>query len=440
MFRVKIKNKDTGDIFLGWECFDFQKKTYCVYSDIETKNMLDPNEYEVIEESSDGIPFNMFGIECGKGWIPLIKPIIEYIDKFNEGKSEEDCIHITQIKEKWACYDEVTEVLTKDGWKLFKDVSKKDSVMTLNPSSGHMVYQTPIDLISYHYNYDMYSINGNCIDLLVTPNHNLYVSSENGKKFELSRTDKLFGKKKTFMIGGGTWVGKSAKKSETNISIEDIAVNINGKYKEGLPSSVKNISKKKIQQLLDVLYSNGSEFTTTSKQICDDVCELIVKCGFSFNVNTTTENGTVYSILLNKEKFLTTDDSYIEGYEKYNGMVYCLTVPNHILYVRRNGKGCWCGNCLRVYVSKGTRELFDMIEKAEDESSKVCEECGSRENIGTTMGYYRTLCHDCVKDITNKSGMMQMWHNHTDDNVYYIIPNEEDKLISSFDEFKKEMP
>ena len=81
-----------------------------------------------------------------------------------------------------------------------------------------------------------------------------------------------------------------------------------------------------------------------------------------------------------------------------------------------------------------------MIEKAEDESSKVCEECGSRENIGTTMGYYRTLCHDCVKDIINKSGMMQMWHSHTDDNVYYIIPNEEDKLISSFDEFKKEMP
>ena len=25
-------------------------------------------------------------------------------------------------------------------------------------------------------------------------------------------------------------------------------------------------------------------------------------------------------------------------------MVYCVTVPNHIIYVRRNGKAVWCGN------------------------------------------------------------------------------------------------
>lgn len=28
----------------------------------------------------------------------------------------------------------------------------------------------------------------------------------------------------------------------------------------------------------------------------------------------------------------------------YNGNVYCATVPNGTLYVRRNGKACWCGN------------------------------------------------------------------------------------------------
>lgn len=30
---------------------------------------------------------------------------------------------------------------------------------------------------------------------------------------------------------------------------------------------------------------------------------------------------------------------------KYSGDVYCVTVPNHIIYVRRNGKSVWCGNC-----------------------------------------------------------------------------------------------
>jgi len=29
---------------------------------------------------------------------------------------------------------------------------------------------------------------------------------------------------------------------------------------------------------------------------------------------------------------------------KYSGKVYCLEVPNHTLYVRRNGKACWSGN------------------------------------------------------------------------------------------------
>ena len=29
---------------------------------------------------------------------------------------------------------------------------------------------------------------------------------------------------------------------------------------------------------------------------------------------------------------------------KYDGKIYCVNVPNHILYVRRNGKSVWCGN------------------------------------------------------------------------------------------------
>ncbi len=29
----------------------------------------------------------------------------------------------------------------------------------------------------------------------------------------------------------------------------------------------------------------------------------------------------------------------------YDGLVYCLTVPNHIVFTRRNGKAVWSGNC-----------------------------------------------------------------------------------------------
>ena len=30
----------------------------------------------------------------------------------------------------------------------------------------------------------------------------------------------------------------------------------------------------------------------------------------------------------------------------YEGKVYCVNVPNHIIFVRRNGKAVWCGNCV----------------------------------------------------------------------------------------------
>ena len=29
----------------------------------------------------------------------------------------------------------------------------------------------------------------------------------------------------------------------------------------------------------------------------------------------------------------------------FNDYVYCIEVPNHTLFVRRNGIACWCGNC-----------------------------------------------------------------------------------------------
>ena len=80
MYRIKVKNKDSGQELLVWEHYDRSKKDYVYYLDLDLKDCIDMSEYEVVEEEEGGIPFNMFGIECGKGWFPLIKPIIDYID------------------------------------------------------------------------------------------------------------------------------------------------------------------------------------------------------------------------------------------------------------------------------------------------------------------------------------------------------------------------
>lgn len=48
-------------------------------------------------------PMQLFGIECGNGWLELIIPIAEYIEKYNKENPENEYpMCFTQIKEKWG--------------------------------------------------------------------------------------------------------------------------------------------------------------------------------------------------------------------------------------------------------------------------------------------------------------------------------------------------
>lgn len=73
---------------------------------------------------------------------------------------------------KCGCYDEETEVLTRKGWILFKDLTYNDYVATI--INDEMKYVKPDDIMEYDYEGEMVSFTGQNIDLLVTPNHNMY--------------------------------------------------------------------------------------------------------------------------------------------------------------------------------------------------------------------------------------------------------------------------
>jgi hypothetical protein len=195
MYRVKIYNVLTNEESLAWEHYNIEKKKYILYKDIDLKEELDSKEYKLVRDESDNTPFYLFGIECGFGWLNLIKPIIRYIDVYNHSKeSEEDKISILQIKEK---------------------------------------------------------------------------------------------------------------------------------YGE-----------------------------------------------------------------------------------------------------------------LRIYVSHGTKELFDMIDRAEKESRNTCEICGSEKNIGCTLGYIQTICHDCIKKECIDKDSTRQWLSYGDKNIYTICSNKDDVLVCSEEEYK----
>ena len=80
------------------------------------------------------------------------------------------------------CYDEQTEVLTKDGWKLFKDCTIDDEYFSLNPEKpSETAYLKAVKRISDK-SFDLYHFYGNNIDLCVTENHKMVVLYKSPKK------------------------------------------------------------------------------------------------------------------------------------------------------------------------------------------------------------------------------------------------------------------
>jgi hypothetical protein len=113
-----------------------------------------------------------------------------------------------------SCYDDKTEILTENGWKLFKDLDKNiDVVATLNPETNEIEYQKPTAYTNEYYEGDMYYGKNKNIDFAVTPNHNMYISkvkSGNRKKpfkYELTQMENLDDYDLIFKKNG-VWVGK----------------------------------------------------------------------------------------------------------------------------------------------------------------------------------------------------------------------------------------
>ncbi len=63
---------------------------------------------------------------------------------------------------------------------------------------------------------------------------------------------------------------------------------------------------------------------------------------------------------------------------------------------------------LRFYIDYGNNEIFNLIEKAEIESGKTCESCGTKNNVTTEGGWVLTLCHKCRKERTNKWKLIKL--------------------------------
>ncbi|RLF04971.1 MAG: hypothetical protein DRJ64_06175 [Thermoprotei archaeon] len=365
-----------------------------------------------------------------------------------------------------SCYDEKTEVLTKNGWKKFSRVNYSDEICTLNPKTDKIEFQKPIKIFRYDYKGKMYRLKTKRVDLLVTPNHKLFVKPgdvRNLKPFSLKEAQFLFGKSKQFKKDG-IWVGKNEEyftlpairvkhgnqywrgfrnKEEKQIPMKawlkffgfwiaegcvskgkggDYNIYLSSGNKELLsemkkllesfgynvyqdnkrkkirvrdyqlfhylkqfgksherfiPSEIKLLSK----ELLEILFkyylkgdgnvygrkNKGLMASTSSVRLRDDLQEIALKIGISAYYKLDRKKGTLLNSLtyknktykqkndtwkiyfIRRNKHLVSSSTikkwkYIESWVNFKGKVYSLAVPNHVIYVRRNGIPVWCGN------------------------------------------------------------------------------------------------
>lgn len=349
--------------------------------------------------------------------------------------------------EEEGCYDDQTEILTNCGWKFFKDVISSDKIATLNQSTGELEYQNPLMIVKYDNKNELIRIDNRAIDIAVTANHNMYVSTltmidkknvynpyKMIKAIDLPNThikikrnckwraaDNNEYPKNWFAIMGlylsegcmanhGTAIHLSVHKKDIVEKTKKMLDESGFKYslrKSGgfdvfigkdraielkklgtasqkyIPNYIKFSSASNIKIFLewfscgDAHEKNGArEFYSSSKKLIDDLQECLIKIGNNGNINIRDRRGrkvfisghwancNYLSYELNERVKKT--ESYIRGHkdiykEKYNGIVYCVEVPNHVLLVRRNGKPYFCGNTMGDLVrSYGVNNLVAM--------------------------------------------------------------------------------
>jgi hypothetical protein len=106
-----------------------------------------------------------------------------------------------------------SEILTKNGWKLIKDISENEEILTLNNLTNQIEIQKIEKKIYLPYKGEMYKFHGQNIDLTVTANHRFLLENSKGDRSNYFAEDIFNNKNNVFSSGKykllktGEWFG-----------------------------------------------------------------------------------------------------------------------------------------------------------------------------------------------------------------------------------------
>ncbi len=119
-----------------------------------------------------------------------------------------------------CCYDDETDVLTTEGWKPWPKVDGTEVFGTLNPATGQLEYQQATEVFHADYAGLMYRVHSEQVDLLVTPNHRMWVqrhdtqaAKRGEQRFAVEPAEDILHKRVKYQKGA-RWLGHSPERVE----------------------------------------------------------------------------------------------------------------------------------------------------------------------------------------------------------------------------------
>lgn len=365
------------------------------------------------------------------------------------------------------CFDSETDVLTREGWKRFADITPADPLATVSLEADTLEYQLPTQLINNPHNGAMLHFGGGPrqkLDLLVTPRHRM-VETERGSNGEGAFVRKAGDGVVTseYKLMAANWEGddldmflleRVSLDRGRRVSLEkemdpgdfaefmgwylsegsaDATVHVPGSgyrvcisqshryprhrdlirslladtpwnwietnsgfqasskqlwsylrpfghsHEKYVPDWIRHGSRRIIRRFMTSFWMGDGwlrsgglhDAGTSSKRLADDLQEMYLKMGSSAGLSVKRAEDAVTRMVRGRP-CRTTRDFYtlrqrsgrvglvrrangasIVREVDYSGRVYCATVPNGTLIVRRNGKPMVAGNCLEYASAHG---------------------------------------------------------------------------------------
>ncbi len=301
------------------------------------------------------------------------------------------------------CFDLDTELLTPKGWRFRSDLSVGADVMTWNRHTRTLEYNK-ISEVWDHKSSDLITIRTKSIDLRVTPGHGLISVSREGNSPEFFLAiDTPAKSERTFMVAGkahnkgidltndeirlAVWIAadgnlarpgvrfhfKKQRKVEAltklltkmgarftshvqssgsvkiNLWMGDSMSELFNSVKH-LPLSFREANESQAKVLADtyaetdgcLVSSNRLQIATSKKSEADLLQAIFVTNGRRCLLLDRKENGYILTVATNTTSTLArvVSDRAFDREEVSPESVWCVTVPNGSLLVRRNGRVC----------------------------------------------------------------------------------------------------